>query len=195
MPYTWTPRTTAPTTGTPPYDWNAGTKYQCTWYAYWRVQEGFNMSYPPVWHTGSGSTGSGYYRNARYWLDHYRDPWVAHNYGDGYVPVAGDIIVFTGTYGHCVVVESVNADSTYVVTDYNLIGGAEQFGRKTDYTYGNTIVGYMSTGACIGCLHFPDSEPPEPPTPTPLDPITISIVADITIKKGGNVNVSIFKPE
>ena len=109
--------------------------------------------------------------------------------------LAGDIIVFTGNFGHCVVVESVNADSTYVVTDSNLIGGVEQFGRKTDYTYGSIINGYVPTGACIGCLHFPDSEPPEPPTPTPLDPITISIVADITIKKGGNVNAKLFIPE
>lgn len=188
----WTPRTTAPTTGTPPYDWNAGTKYQCTWYAYWRVQEGFSMSDPPVWHTGSGSTGSGYYRNAKYWLDHYRDPWIAHNIGDGYVPKAGDIVVFTGTYGHCVVIESKNGDGSYVVTDYNLIGGAEQWGRKTNYNYGDTIQGYISTGACIGCLEYPDSGP-YPPTPTPLDPLTISIVADITIKKGGNINVKLFK--
>lgn len=193
MPYTWTPRTTAPTPGTPPYDWNAGTKYQCTWYAYWRVQEGFNASFPPVWKDGYGSNGSGRYTNAKDWLIHYRDPWIPHDLGDGYVPVAGDIVVFTGTYGHCVVIESKNGDGSYVVTDFNLIGGDETWGRKTNYNYGDRItdgLGPLPTGACIGCLHFPDSTP-DPPTPTPLDPITISITAEIILKKGGNFNVKL----
>lgn len=193
MPYTWTPRTTAPTPGTPPYDWNAGTKYQCTWYAYWRVQEGFNASFPPVWKDGYGSNGSGRYTNAKDWLIHYRDPWIPHDLGDGYVPVAGDIVVFTGTYGHCVVIESKNGDGSYVVTDFNLIGGDETWGRKTNYNYGDRItdgLGPLPTGNCIGCLHFPDSTP-DPPTPTPLDPITISITAEIILKKGGNFNVKL----
>lgn len=191
MPYTWTPRSTAPTSGTSPYDWNAGSLYQCTWYAYWRVQEGYGMSYPPVWHTGSGSSGSGAYTHAKYWLDRYRDPWVPHPINDGYTPKPGDIVVFTGNYGHCVVIENKNGNGSYIVTDYNLIGGAEEFGRKTNYNYGDTIQGYMSTGACIGCLEFPEGEPPEPPGPTPADPITISVVANIILKKGGNFNVKL----
>lgn len=190
MPYTWTPRTTAPTLSDTWYQWDLGTAKQCTWYAYFRVQEGFNAPFPPVWQVGSGSSGSGKYVNAKYWKDHYRDPWIPHDYGDGYVPVAGDIIIFTGTAGHCVVVESVNADNTYVITDFNHIGGSETWGRKTDYTYGNIIPGSPPTGACIGCLHFPDSTP-DPPAPTPLDPITISITAEIILKKGGNFNVKL----
>lgn len=191
MPYTWTPRTTAPTSSDTWYQWDLGTARECTWYAYFRVQEGFNASYPPEWQVGQGSSGSGKYVNAKYWLDHYRDPWIPHNYGDGYVPVAGDIIVFTGTAGHCVVVESVNANSTYIVTDFNCISGYHQWGRKTDYTYGNIISGYQTTGACIGCLHFPDSTP-DPPTPTPQSPITISILAEITIKRKEGDDVKIF---
>ena len=191
---TWTPKLTQPTYGSSPYDWNSGSLYQCTWYAYWRVQEGFGMSDPPVWHTGTGTTGSGYYTHAKYWLDRWRSPWVAHTLGDGYTPKAGDIIVFTGTYGHCVVVEIANADSTYTITDYNLMGGEEKFGLMANYTYGDRIYGYMNTGACIGCLAYPDTSPPEPPGPTPMDPIHIAITADVVIdRKGGNINVKLFK--
>ena len=153
----WTPRTTAPTYGTLPYDWNAYTRYQCTWYAYWRVQE--EGLTPPVWQTGSGSSGSGYYNNAKTWLDHYRDPWQVKPVS-GYSPVPGDIIIFTGTYGHCVVVESDNGNGTLTVTDYNLIAGDDTFGRKTDYVYGNRIYGAtQNTGACIGALHYPGQGP------------------------------------
>ncbi|MBR2546290.1 MAG: CHAP domain-containing protein [Erysipelotrichaceae bacterium] len=156
----WTPRTTAPTQGTPPYDWSATSIYECTWYAYWRVQEeGYT---PPCWYSGSGSSGTGYYTNAKYWLDHYRDPWEVKNLN--YSPVAGDIIIFTGTYGHCVVVEAVNGDGTLTITDYNLIAGDHTFGRKTNYVYGERIYGAVqNTGACIGALHYPNGTPPTPP--------------------------------
>lgn len=186
MPYTWTPRSSAPTNGTPPYDWNVSK--QCTWYAYWRVQEGFNMSYPPVWQSGSGSSGSGKYTHARYWLEHYRDPWIPHDLGDGYVPVAGDIVVFTGTFGHCVVIEEKQSNGKYRVTDYNLMGGSLNWGMMSDYQYGQRIAG---TGNCIGCLHF--TEGVDPPTPTPQSPIMISIVADITIKGKEGMDVKIYK--
>lgn len=170
----WTVRTTAPTNGTPPYDWNAGSIYECTWYAYWRVQEGFNMTDPPCWFSGSGSSGYGAYTDAKYWGDHYRSPWVFYA-GQNYSPVAGDIIVFTGNFGHVVVVEEKNLNGTYVITDYNLIAGTHTFGRKTDYTFPNTISGAIySTGAVIGVLHYPSSTPPTPPTPTTTPSITIT---------------------
>lgn len=194
MPYTWTPRTTAPTTSDTWYDWSLGTVGQCTWYAYYRVQEGFNAPYPPEWKTGQGNNGSGKYTDAKLWLEHYRSPWIPHDLGDGYIPVAGDIVVFTGSFGHCVVIESKNGDGTYVVTDYNLIGGNETWGRKTDYTYGDRItdgLGPLPTGNCIGCLHFPEGTP-DPPTPTPLDPVTISITAEITIKRKEKDDVKVF---
>lgn len=159
----WQARTAAPATGTAPYDWNAGTIYECTWYAYWRVQEGSGLNQPPVWQNGSGSTGTGAYRNARYWLEHWRTPWIVEPLE--YYPVEGDIIVFTGTYGHVVVVEKVNGDGTLSVSDYNLIGGAQQFGYKTNYIYGEPIQGYIPTGACIGALHNPNIEPGPGPVP------------------------------
>lgn len=168
----WTPRSTAPTYGTPPYDWNAWTIYECTWYAYWRVQEGGGYT-PPVWQNGSGSSGTGAYRNAKYWLEHWRSPWQVKDLS--YTPVAGDIVVFTGTAGHVVVIEQANGNGSYVVTDYNLIAGTHQFGRKTDYYYGNTITGpEYTTGPCIGALHYPSSEPPTPPTPSETLEITIT---------------------
>ena len=156
----WIPRNSAPSYGTAPYDWNAYTIYECTWYAYWRVQEGSGLNEPPVWQNGSGSSGTGAYRNAKYWLEHWRDPWQVKDLS--YDPVQGDIIVFTGNYGHVVVVEEVNGDGTLCVSDYNLIGGSQQFGYKTDYQYGNIIVGYIPTGACIGALHNDNIEPSEP---------------------------------
>lgn len=156
----WTERTSAPTSGTEPYDWDSAQLYQCTWYAYWRVQEGGGYT-PPCWYSGSGNTGTGLYTNAKDWLDHYRSPWEVKDLS--YTPVAGDIIVFTGTYGHVVVVEKVNSGGTLTITDYNLIAGNDQFGRKTNYTYGDTISGPdYNTGDCIGALHYPDSTPPTP---------------------------------
>lgn len=179
----WTQRTTAPTNGTPPYDWNSASIYECTWYAYWRVQEGGGYT-PPCWYSGSGSTGYGAYTNAKEWLDHYRDPWQVK--GTNYTPVPGDIVVFTGTYGHVVVIEAVNRDGSYVVTDYNLIAGTHTFGRKTDYKYPNRIQGAnISTGNCIGCLHYPSG--PTPPTPTVRPSISISpSSASLTMNASAN---------
>lgn len=153
----WTPRTSSVTIGTAPYDWNSANLYQCTWYAYARVQEGSRLSQPPCWYSGSGSTGTGLYTNAKYWLDHYRTPWQAIPYRSDYKCSVGDIVVFTGNYGHVVVVEKVNNDGTLCVSDYNLISGANQFGYKTDYVYGHRIRGGGgSTGNCIGVLHNPN---------------------------------------
>lgn len=168
----WSQRTSAPTYGTPPYDWGAVTIYECTWYAYWRVQEE-GLS-PPCWWDGSGSSGTGAYTHAKYWLDHYRDPWEVK--GLNYSPVPGDIVVFTGTYGHVVVVEAVNGDGSLIVTDYNLIAGNQTWGRKTDYHYGDRIIGAtQNTGACIGALHYPGQGPgPGPGGITPEITITPS---------------------
>lgn len=184
----WTVRESPVINGTSPYDWNAVTKYQCTWYAYWRVQEGSGLSQPPCWYSGSGSSGYGAYTNAKEWLDHYRDPWQAISIDDepDYQCQPGDIVVFTGTYGHVVVVERVNKNGTLCVSDYNLIGGSEAFGYKTDYRYGDRIYGYMTTGACIGVLHNPNIEPKN------MIPIFSAIGKKLKIRRN-RANVKLFK--
>jgi len=184
---TWTPRTTAPTTADTIYPWDWGTTGQCTWYAYFRVQEGFNMSDPPCWQSGSGSTGSGRYNNASTWLDHYRDPWETKPIS--YTPVPGDIAVFdtASPAGHVCVIESVSGN-TAMITDYN-INLDESFSYRS-WTIGG---GIGSTGVLKGYLHYPGSGP-EPPTPTPLDPVTITITGKISKnKKGTEINVKLYK--
>lgn len=150
----WIERYIGPDYGTPPYDWSSATRGQCTWYAYWRVQEGSNLAEPPCWYSGSGSSGYGLYTNAKEWLNHYRDPWEVKDFS--YQPQVGDVIVFTGTYGHVCVVERVNDDGTLRISDYNGLGGPEAWGYKTDYIYGSSLPG---TGACIGALHNPNISP------------------------------------
>lgn len=181
----WTPRTTAPTTADTIYPWDWGTTGQCTWYAYFRVQEGFGMSDPPCWQSGSGSTGSGKYNNAATWLDHYRDPWETKP--TSYSPVPGDIAVFTtaSPAGHVAVIESIVNATTAMISDYNI--ALDESFKYRSWTIGGRI---GSTGVLIGYLHYPDGGP-YPPTPTPDDPITISIVANIILKKGGNFNVKL----
>ena len=96
----WTPRTSAPSTGTSPYDWNAASIYECTWYAYWRVQEGSDGEYgPPCWYTGSGSSGAGAYTNAKEWnsdgtlaLSDYNLIGGSHRFGFKSSYVYGDTI-------------------------------------------------------------------------------------------------------
>lgn len=151
----WTPRTSAPTYGTTPYDWSAYTRGQCTWYAYWRVQEeGYS---PPCWQIGSGSSGSGAYNNAATWLSHYRDPWEVK--GTNYQPVAGDIAVFDTAdgAGHVCVIELIVSSSMAMISDYN-ISFDESFSYRS-WTIGG---GIGSTGTLKGYLHYPNGTPPVP---------------------------------
>lgn len=161
----WTVRSSSVPANTAPYDWNSPNIYECTWYAYSRVQEGSGLNEPPCWYSGSGSSGYGTYTNAKYWLENYRDPWEVK--GLDYTPVPGDIVVFTGVAGHVVVIEVDNGDGTYCISDYNLIAGHHVFGYKSNYRYGDPIYGAIqSTGVCIGALHNPNITPgPEPPEP------------------------------
>ena len=158
----WNPRTAAPAYGTPPYDWTAYTKGQCTWYAYWRVQE--EEYTPPCWQTGSGSSGSGAYNDAATWLEHYRDPWEVKS--TSYNPVAGDLAVFrtSDPAGHVCVIESIVSSTTAMISDYN-INLDESFSYRS-WTIGG---GIGSTGVLIGYLHYPSSGP------TPSEDLEISI--------------------
>lgn len=162
----WSPRTTSPIANvTQPYDWDAETVGECTWYAYWRVQEGGYT--PPCWQSGSGSSGTGKYRNAAEWLDHYRNPWVTKS--TSYTPVAGDIAVFNTAdgFGHVCVIESVSG-STAMISDYN-ISLNHTFSYRS-WTIGG---GIGSTGTLLGYLHYPSSTPPGP-TPTTTPSVTFS---------------------
>lgn len=185
MTVTWNPRDTAPSySSTPnPYYWPSGAQGECTWYAYYRALEGYGdwyvtsnndiIGYYPCWRTGSGSSGSQGFSDAKNWLSHYRDPWVVKSTSATLYP--GDIIIFTGTAGHCAVIEDTSG-SGYIVTDYNL-SGYHTFGKR--YWDGSSIMstGYASTGAYIGALHRSDSVPPSPPTPpTPPTPPATPII-------------------
>lgn len=153
----WTPRTSAPTYGTPPYDWSAYSRGQCTWYAYWRVQEeGYS---PPCWQTGSGSSGSGAYNNAATWLSHYRDPWEVK--GVNYQPVAGDLAVFDteDPAGHVCVIEVVLSSSMAMISDYNI-----NLDESFSYRQWEIGGGIGRTGVLKGYLHYPNGTP-TPPTP------------------------------
>ena len=153
----WTPRTTAPTRGTPPYDWSGvPSEGQCTWYAYWRVQdEGYS---PPCWYSGSGSSGYGAYTNAALWLQHYRDPWEVK--GVNYQPVAGDLAVFdtADPAGHVCVIECITSQSTAMISDYNI-----SFDKRFSYRQWTIGGGIGSTGRLKGYLHYPNGTPPTPP--------------------------------
>ena len=129
-------RTTPVEYGQQPYNWNTSTVYQCTWYSYYRaIEEGFS---PPTWWDRSTQTGS--YPNAKLWLENYRDPWEAK--GPDYTPVAGDIIVYDGDYGHVQFCETESMYSEYRSGDPN------SFSNGKIGTYGGVLLGY---------LHYPYS--------------------------------------
>ena len=134
-------RVTSPVYPEKPYAWGVASEGQCTWYAYWRVQE---MGYtPPCYWDRETKTGS--YTNAKYWLDNYREPWVVKDID--YTPVAGDIAVFTGTYGHVIVIEDING--TALISEYNRL---QKLGFDNDFwTPGSQL---SQCGALIGYLHY-----------------------------------------
>ena len=140
-------RKIAPVYPEQPYSWDAQSKGQCTWYAYYRaIEVGFN---PPCWWDRATLTGS--YTNAKDWLENYRDPWEVK--GPDYTPTAGDIAVFDGNYGHVAFIERNNNDGTCTITDYNRVA-PETFALDT-WKIG---VSLTSTGKLIGYLHWPTTE-------------------------------------
>lgn len=172
---TWTPRTTAPSySSTPnPYYWPSGSQGECVWYCYYRALEGYGdwylsgsdiIGYYPCWRTGSGSSGSPGFVDAKNWPQHYRDPWVYYDRYSGRDPVPGDVIIFTGTDGHNAMIESV-VSGGYMVSDYNLAsyhGFGYRFWDGSSRMSGNNGV----TGDYIGFLHRSDAGPtPQPEYP------------------------------
>lgn len=133
----FTPRTTAVKEGTAPYFWNVPSVYQCTWYAFGRALEvGYSE---PCWFSGSGSDGYGSYTNAKEWLKHVRSPWEVK--GADYTPVAGDIAVYDGQYGHVIFMETSTMYSEY------------RSGDKNSFANGN----FKKSSNLLGFLHYPYS--------------------------------------
>ena len=131
----WTPRTTPVTEGEKPFAWGVESVYQCTWFCYF--ESAFHsLSYPCYW---DRATKTGSYTNAKDWLKEYRDPWIPI-YDKDYVPVAGDILVYDGEYGHVIFCE------TDVMTTEYRNGDPDSFrvGKVGDYN-----------GTLLGVLHYP----------------------------------------
>lgn len=140
-------RKTAPVYPEEPYNWTAASKYQCTWYAYYRALEvGFTP--PCYW---DRATKSGSYTNAKLWLENYREPWEVK--GPDWIPVAGDIAVFDGNYGHVAFIEKNNEDGTCLTSDYNRV--APETFACDNWKIGTTMT---STGNLKGYLHWPSDE-------------------------------------
>lgn len=134
----FTPRTTPLTVGEQPWNWspNCDSKFQCTWWAFYRC---ISLSYSPCcWYEGSGNDGFGSYTNAKDWLKNFRSPWEVK--GLDYTPVAGDIVVYDGNYGH---VQFMETDTMY--SEYSS-GNPDSFrnGKLSDYK-----------GNILGYLHYP----------------------------------------
>ncbi len=81
--------------GTQPYAWNVQSVYQCVWYVFYRVLE---CGFSPIEYWDR-ATQTGSYTNAKEWLKEHRDPWIPIT-DLNYKPVAGDVAVFDGEYGH-----------------------------------------------------------------------------------------------
>ena len=135
-------RTSPVEVGTKPYLWDVPSVYQCTWYGYFRAME--NGYSAPCWWDRETQTGS--YANAKEWLKNYRDPWIPIT-DKNYKPVAGDILVYDGTYGHIIYCESDVMTSEYRNGDPNSF----RIAKIGDYK-----------GNLLGVLHYPYS---------PLDPV------------------------
>ena len=130
------PRTSPVAVGTQPYAWGVESVYQCTWYAYYRALEvGFSA---PCWWDRTTNTGS--YTNAKDWLKEFRDPWEVKD--NSYKPVAGDILVYDGEYGHVIFMETDVMTSEYRNGDPNSFRNAKLGDYKADL---------------LGVLHYPFS--------------------------------------
>lgn len=136
-------RTTAPVQGQPPYKWGIESEGQCTWGTYYRCLEASLTAC--CWF--DRQTNSGSYTNAKLWLQNYRDPWQVK--GTDYIPVAGDVAVFDGEYGHVIFIERVNGKSC-LISDWNRVAPLTY--ASDNWEWGTQLKG---CGPLLGYLHFP----------------------------------------
>lgn len=128
------PRTTPVKEGEQPYVWGIPSVYQCSWFCYYRAYEALG-SFPTWW---DRATKTGSYPNAKEWLANYRDPWQVKS--PDYKPVAGDILVYDGEYGHVIFMETDVMTSEYRNGDPDSFRNA----KLGDYK-----------GELLGILHYP----------------------------------------
>ena len=121
--------------GESPWRWDVASVYQCTWYVFYRAIQEFSA--PCYW---DRETRTGSYTNAKEWLKNFREPWVVKD--SSYTPVAGDIAVYDGEYGHVQFMETNEMYSEYSSGDPNSFRNGK-FTRKDNllgflhYPYGN----------------------------------------------------------
>ena len=127
--------------GTPPYNWSSNYKWECTFYAYYRCGEE-GLPYPTWW---DRATETGSFTNAKDWLENYRDPWEPK--GADYTPVAHDIVVFNGTYGHVAFIEKVEGNKALLSQYMN--------GKEDSFSNYSWEIGASYTGPLLGYLHCP----------------------------------------
>lgn len=101
------PRTEPVPYGLQPYRWDVDSVYQCVWFVFYRCLE---VGFSPVEYWDR-ATKTGSYTNAKDWLENYRDPWEVK--GTDYTPVAGDVAVYDGEYGHVQFFETDTMVSEY----------------------------------------------------------------------------------
>ena len=92
------------------------------------------MSEPCFW---DRATKTGSYTNAKEWLANYREPWEVKT--PDYEPVAGDIAVFDGEYGHIQFLETDTMFSEY------------RNGEKDSFRNGK----FEKSSNLLGFLHYP----------------------------------------
>lgn len=186
----WNYRDTAPVYPEPPYYWPSTAQGECTWYAYYRVVQGFSMSEPydfPCWRNAQQQEG---FNDAKKWLELVRNPWEAHPANENYQCVAGDIAVFDGVAGHVAVVEKVLSAAQAEVSDFNL-SAHHVYGFRT-WNIGSRMSGYISTGNFLGFLHYPNGSPPPPPPPPHLDSSLIATLYSIINRRKKKQNVKVY---
>lgn len=128
--------------------------WQCTLYAYERAKE-MTGSYP-CWYDGKGTDGYGKYRDAKYWKDHPRYPFVYIANPTKFK--IGDVLVFNGNYGHVAIVEDVK-DYMLLVGDCHRVKPHTYAEEWWNYKNGSMSGDPLPTGKLMGVLRNENFNP------------------------------------
>lgn len=135
--------------GEKPWIWGTRYEKQCTWYVYFRAYQVFGF-YPCYNDRKKKADG---YNHGKTWLENFKEPWVPHFFDkEPDIEIKpGDIIVFTGNYGHVVFVGVQEDFDHSFIEQYNLSHPLE-FSNDI-WTRGGILEGDpYNTGAPIGLL-------------------------------------------